>query len=774
MQTASASHGSTIIQIVGDGNTVVPGHPHLHLTRYFSRRQVRSDLDWLAPYTRSTRLIGRDREMHELRALLKDPRPILARVITGSGGRGKTRLALELCDWASEHGWGAGFAGRTEMTRFLAQQNLSSWGWQRPTLVVIDYAAQHAQVLAPWIEELADRADEPAQPLRLLLLERSASMQTGWCADVFASGGFGNTSTRALLDPPEPVELAPLQSSDSRLALMEDLLRQVAPDRRDRERERALLKQLSSSDFGGDPLYLMMLALSGGQPGDAHSHTLKRADLALELARREAKRIGDLASGAKVDPRLAIHLVACVTLAQGMSRTAFEAFAGAEKRAVRRHGGGDVAVLADVLQQALPRSNAIAPVLPDLIGEAFVLGHDIGREAVLRCYAKHSMAVARTAIRCAQDFSPQRTEPLQWLEAISGVIGDDEDALATLAAVLPPESVALTDLCLRVIQRLASVRCSRVDVPADRRAAALADLAVAQANAGHREAALKAAEEAADLYRGLAARHLSAYRPELAMSLNNLAIMRSDLGQREPALQAAQEAADLYRELAALHPDVFQPDLASSLNNLASSLSDVGQRQAALKAAQEATDIRRELATARPEVFRPNLATSLNNLANSLSDLGQSEAALEAAQEATDLYRELATQRPDVFRPSLAGSLHNLALSLKDLGQREGALQAAQEAGDFYRELAARHPEAFEPDLARSLNTLAIMHSDLGHHGPALKAAQEAADLHRELASQRPDVFGPELARSLAVLAACREAASAGGKSKKGHAPHKT
>lgn len=80
-------------------------------------------------------------------------------------------------------------------------------GWQHPTLIVIDYAAQHAQALGPWIEELADRPGSPSRPLRLLLLERNASMRVGWCANVFADGGFGDASKRALLDPPEPVEL---------------------------------------------------------------------------------------------------------------------------------------------------------------------------------------------------------------------------------------------------------------------------------------------------------------------------------------------------------------------------------------------------------------------------------------------------------------------------------------------------------------------------------------------------------------------------------------
>jgi len=49
--------------------------------------------------------------------------------------------------------------------------------------------------------------------------------------------------------------------------------------------------------------------------------------------------------------------------------------------------------------------------------------------------------------------------------------------------------------------------------------------------------------------------------------------LNCDLGRREEALAAAQEAADLYRGLARARPEAFTPNLAASLNNLANSLS---------------------------------------------------------------------------------------------------------------------------------------------------------------------------------------------------------
>jgi hypothetical protein len=51
--------------------------------------------------------------------------------------------------------------------------------------------------------------------------------------------------------------------------------------------------------------------------------------------------------------------------------------------------------------------------------------------------------------------------------------------------------------------------------------------------------------------------YLDAIRPHLASSLNNLSASLADLGQREDALVAIEEAAQVYRELAARWPDDY-------------------------------------------------------------------------------------------------------------------------------------------------------------------------------------------------------------------------
>ncbi|MCW5977621.1 MAG: tetratricopeptide repeat protein [Bryobacteraceae bacterium] len=200
-------------------------------------------------------------------------------------------------------------------------------------------------------------------------------------------------------------------------------------------------------------------------------------------------------------------------------------------------------------------------------------------------------------------------------------------------------------------------------------------------------------------------------------------------GRREEALDAIDEAARIYRQLAAERADAFRPNLAGSLNSLSDRLSELGRREDALAAATEAVDLYRQLAAERPDAFRPYLAMSLNNVAIGLSDLGRREEALAAATEAVDLYRQLAADRPDAFRPDLAMSLNNLSAMLSALGRREEALAAATEAVDLYRQLAADRPDAFRPDLARSLGVLGQTLSGLDRHTDAADRFEEAIRL---------------------------------------------
>lgn len=749
--------GNTVIQIQGDGNTVFRAAPHLNLTRYMARRKITQDLDLISPYSRSIPLVGRNDELDDLRAFINARGSLRIRVIIGGGGSGKTRLALELCEELSVIGWHAGFVGRSELKRFHAQQNFSEWGWGKPTLIVVDYAAEHAHVLCDLLDELAERTQPDTHPLRFLLLERTASTQIGWWKTVFAAGGFGDTNKRAVLDPAEPVHIRQLTKVEDRLAVLAEMLKLADVGARITVPldDSVFRDHLMKITWGGDPLFLMMAALTMTEMGYAKSLTLGRTDLAHALASREANRLEKLSLAAMLNPKLVQHLAACVTLTKGMVWEDFEHFAAAERTLIQLPNGGDPADLADLLGQALPEGSRISPIEPDLIGEAFVL-HVLksqkGTETVLRCAGIARSSVVESTIRIAQDFSPKSSEPLDWLDALSRIVWDDLDGLVAFDASLSVGSVTLREISFKVAERLQHLIAANPKTPLPQRATALIGLAVALSGIGNREAALKATQKAVEIYRELVEQSGPAFRLHLARALNNLSSVLGELNKHEAALKVVQESVTIFRGLSQERPDVLRPDMAMALNNLSAVLWELGEREAALKVAQESVSIRRDLAQERPNEFRPALAGSLNNLAITLHTLGQREAALIAAQDSAELFRELAQRRPDVFLPALAGSLNILANILGALSKHEAAMNIAKKVTEIYRDLASQRPNVFRLDLAGSLNNLANNLNKRGEHEAALNVALEGAEIYRDLAQQQPGVFRPALAMSLSNL----------------------
>jgi hypothetical protein len=213
----TSGQGNVVVQIVGDGSSVVVGYAYLTLTRYLNRRVAPGQGDLggeaalLSPYALSVPLVGREAVLAELWEWMGSGRPVSVRVVTAAAGAGKTRLALEFCDQAVRAGWDAGFLAEGELVRFRAAQNLAAWGWRRPTLIVVDYAASRARDLRGWLVELADHPRQAGKPLRLLLLERHAEPSGGWWREAFGHGGGDSEAVERLLDPASgPYVLPPL------------------------------------------------------------------------------------------------------------------------------------------------------------------------------------------------------------------------------------------------------------------------------------------------------------------------------------------------------------------------------------------------------------------------------------------------------------------------------------------------------------------------------------------------------------------------------------
>ncbi len=117
--------------------------------------------------------IGRDREEQVLAAFLGDPqRRFRWLLISGAGGMGKSRLALELVLAQTSGWWNAGFLDPEQK---LAP-DWALWQPRLPTLMIVDYAGRKPDLIASMLKGLAER--EPPNllryPVRVILIERNA------------------------------------------------------------------------------------------------------------------------------------------------------------------------------------------------------------------------------------------------------------------------------------------------------------------------------------------------------------------------------------------------------------------------------------------------------------------------------------------------------------------------------------------------------------------------------------------------------------------------
>jgi hypothetical protein len=88
---------------------------------------------------------------------------------------------------ARAHGLTAGFLSAGDLTPVVDTLATRSFTGERPTLLVIDNAAQSQPVLARWLDRLASQQKLETK-LRMLLLDREAPEGFGWWHELTGSG----------------------------------------------------------------------------------------------------------------------------------------------------------------------------------------------------------------------------------------------------------------------------------------------------------------------------------------------------------------------------------------------------------------------------------------------------------------------------------------------------------------------------------------------------------------------------------------------------------
>ena len=691
---------------------------------------------------------------------------IAVAVVTGKGGSGKTRMAVELCGDLSSTGWYTGFLRTT--TDVTDQELAALEDLATELMVVVDYAeeAQRGRLAEVFRALLVRRA-----PTRIVLTARGADAWWDEFREEVEQDGLELSNTLVVSN------LGKARQEEDQGLLNRICIRAVRgfSARLYHSIPRSVRLPEDLGDTALDVVLRAWLAVCDEQ-ADTGEEIPTRSDLydkVLEIEfsqwkkapvltkistnhmRRAAATLSLLAPNQDEDeidevlnrlPEWEHEHLRRSRFAELLVHTLLHGDSG-DTVSVRPDPVAEYLVLKvfgkkpDLLDQVLPSDPLEVPGIEDpdsdesVVQRALLLGQQSQNVCVALTRAApldptRARRLAGLALRarpylwgCALDVALIQGGP--FAHALEDVIASGADLpLAEIENAIPLGHGALRGVALAATKRLADF----AERNPEQQARWANSLSVRLSAVGDREGALGAAREAVGLYRALAKEFPAAHTPNLAGSLNNLAGFLSAVGDRDEALEAAREAVGVYRGLAEAAPRAYMPDLAMSLNTLAIRLSDVGERCKALGAAKEAVGLYRALAEAAPAAYRPDLAGSLNNLASFLSDVGDREGALGAAREAVDLYRALAKEFPAAHTPDLAISLNNLASFLSAVGDREGALGAVREAVRLRRGLAVKYPAPHTPDLAASLRTLAALLSETGQREEALAVFIEDFD----------------------------------------------
>jgi tetratricopeptide (TPR) repeat protein len=723
---------------------------------------------------RVVRFTGRKREIAELEAWRDDSAAVAVRLVHGSAGQGKTRLAHRFAELSGAAGW---ITLRARHSRDIAVRPIDVQPGRAvvtagPILVVVDYAERWP--LSDLLALLVDRRLHGSRALRVLLLARPVG--NWWYALTHRLSQDLGIAARS-------VELTALGAtrSDSQNAFgvaracFADALGVAVPDG-------------PVPHLDGSILTIHMAALAHvlavrigdtppSDPGELSAYLLARERSHWQSMYDNDRRVQ---SSPQVMGR-AVHVAA---LTRSLD---FEAAVAALKSTTVADSAATAGQVLDDHAMCYPPhdpTTVLEPLYPDRLAEDFVAlqtpGHRIdgfradpwaagAPRALLDQGGGNPATVLPLLIDGARRWShlPQsqllpllRDRPQLAVEAGSPTLSAlaaarwmTPEILAAIESVLPVEPPADLHAGIAALgERLAADLPPQADDPV-RKVAVLLKRGWRLTNSGRITDGVRLLAAAVATARLLTAEE---YPTELERALRLLGRAQVQAGNWAAVAAALGEAVGLWTT----HGPRVQPpadEIARCLTDLSLALWRQGIGESLAVRHRAIVQLRRLVAT--DPRHRLTLARVLVQQAEQLRQRDRYQDSLEAIEDAARLMGEVAGDAGSWLEPDFAAALLGRARTLQSLRELAGSAAAASAAVRILEQLARRNV-AFDEDLAGALGTEAAVLAALGRWTEAIEAQEKAVSIFRRLGRINGPRYNTGFAQVLTDFGRiCRDAA---------------
>jgi hypothetical protein len=728
--------------------------------------------------------VGRAAELRELSLWSEASAASAVRLITGPGGVGKTRLAVEFAVRLEAAGWRCGLLEAGYGGRVI--QAIAAVTEPQPTLLVVDYAESRLD-LVDLLSELAAHQGEPV--IRVLLLARTLGEWWRPEAPLRQDSGI-----RDILASAEAVGLGPLSASPHYHHEAFNLAVSAFANYYDIPAPPTTLRPVVEEP----PVLLLhaaaLVAVLTARDGAPAASVTATEDVVTELLGHEGKYWASMATAHGMD-RLGVGSPV------RRQAVALSGLLGADDLADAREILRRLPVLVEAsaltveavlgwLRELYPATSSsfLGPIQPDLLLEYMVTSvlsssDELAASALMDLPENRATHALRVLVRALDHYPASAADLLQRLlrahaeilalpavriarnldsPVLGNVLADviaqapiSPEALTALAGDLRQTSLPLVPVTVAVLLRMGINDIGTDQVSsAIQTAENLESIASQLTQMGNHRMGADARRALVRLYRAVEDAEPGRHRADLANALTDLGISLWRLGEDRDALPVESEAAELYRAAEKAEPGRHRRRLSDALTNLGDTLYSLRRYEDAYTVQLEAVALLRADEEAEPGQHGTRLAHGLTNLFGTLRRMGLDEAALPIITETVELYRTAEKADPSHYRAALARSLFNVANTLAYLDRISDSVPFYIEAVVLYRAVEHAEPGSYRLVLAEVLTSLSAKLVHLSRYEEAMAADAETVMIYRVAEQAEPGRHRADLADALCHLGA--------------------